>query len=91
MATEVEEKEALIKKVMNSTEFNSEEKLLIVKALMKEDTPVYPYGGLIYNPPYEPQKVWYGDDFHHDPYKITCKTTALSNDCSHHCHKGGRK
>ena len=39
MATKVEEKEALVKKVMNSTEFNSEEKLLIIKALMKEDTP----------------------------------------------------
>ena len=96
MATEVEEKEALIKKVMNSTEFNSEEKLLIIKALMKEDTPVYPYGGVIYNPtyvpPYEPQKVWYGDGDYTDPYKITCyKTTTASSDCSHHGHKGGRK
>ena len=94
MAKEVEEKEALIKKVMNSTEFNSEEKLLIIKALMKEDTPVYPNGITYtpyYNQPYEPMKVWYGDGNYSDPYKITCKTTTTSNDCSHHCHKGGHK
>jgi len=93
MSDTTEKKNDLIKKVMNSTEFESDEKLEIIKALMAEPQVQFvPYERTIY--PYEPQKVWYGGPVI-DPYKITCSNRTCVNEMTvsdnSHCHRKGRK
>ena len=83
MATEVDEKANLVKKVMDSKDFDSEEKLQILKALMKEENAsLPPYEKITYIPyqmPYEPMKVWYETD----PYYITCNTPKATTSCEY--------